>query len=245
MWEREITHTPGTAAYWEAQSAFSDAVVQPAAGTLSASKCTLTWNRTTPAGTREDLATINLHMCIHVGAASYVRLTDTQKADAETPIKAFIDAWALNGVNQWTHQEIVWHDVTAGDTFYGPADRRTTYTKVGGNAGNRMPDQNAVTVTLRTASRKHWGRFYLGGLPTNGYDTVYGRPANAICDAYASATRTLALALNSLTAHTELVVYSHAHQAVMTVDEIRCDNVPDIIRRRRAKQSSYAKSFTG
>jgi hypothetical protein len=244
LFGREIICLPSQRTYWDAQPKYSDTVVHDAVGTLGVSKATLCWNRTTPAGTREDLATINLCMSVVVGEAMRANLTDVQKTAAETPLKAYIDTICSTQDNSWAHQEIVWHDIQVGDTYWGPADRRTTYVKGAVTSAKRLPDQLAVTVTMKTSSRTHWGRVYLGGLHSLNYDTTYGRVVNAICDQHAAALRTLGLALAGLTAETELLVFSKTYGAVMSIDEIQCDNVVDIIRRRRAKSASYRKTFT-
>jgi hypothetical protein len=173
-----------------------------------------------------------------------VKLSDSQKTDAEVDINAFIGT--LNGqqYSGFTHKEIVWHDVEAGDKYYGPRERTTLTSNVGVQATGRLPDQLAVNVTLRTSSRKHWGRMYFPGIAAARYDTTYGRVLNGTCDVLAQAVRDLGTALTANTAHTELVVYSHVHQAVLSVDEIHCDNIADVIRRRRAKEPSYRKVYT-
>lgn len=241
-WERAISHTSDTAAYWDAQSKFSDSVVVDAgAATLSVSQLAMKFSRVTPAGTREDLSEFTTHHAFIAGGGLYSRLSDAQKATVEgiwgtwwTTVKALCDS----GI---TLVEYAWHDLDLGDAFYGPADRVTTASVAGTLVADRMPDQLAVDVTLRTASRKHWGRFYVVGIGTTKYEKAYGRPANTTCDSLATATRTAYLAEDA--ASIALVVCSKQHQGILTVDEIHCDNVPDVIRRRRPKQASYRKSY--
>lgn len=245
MWNREIVHKAATAGYWAEQSKFSDAVVIPAAADqLSASRVTLQFGRTTPTGTIEDLASFTMHLCIHVGSGVYGRLTDGQKADAEADLDTLMTAQMALMHQSHTLKGYAWHDVDAGDKYYGPVDRLTSKNIAGSAAGTRLPDQVAASVTWRTASRKHWGRVYVPGISHSSLDALYGRPTNGWCDQTASNFRTFANALLSNTAATELVVYSHAHQAILSVDEIHCDNVPDVVRRRRFKQPSYRKAFT-
>lgn len=244
MWERRITHTSATSQYWADASKFSDTVVEEAVGSFSVSRATLKYARSTPSGTQEDFAQFGLHMAVHVGAGSFVALTDTQKADAETDIDTLNSAIAGLQSNGMTWTELVWHDVTVGDQFYGPADRIALRSVNGAAATARNPDQIAVSVTFRTSSRRHWGRVYLPGMNRNVFDPTYGRVSNASCDTLAAAFRTFALALEANTALTQLLVYSHAHQAVMSIDEISVDNVPDVIRSRRPKEQSYRKTYS-
>lgn len=244
MWDRTITCLPSTQTYWELQSRFSDTTLQNFVGTGGVSKCTILWSRTTPAGTREDFVSTNLHMCVHVGAGSYVALTDSQKADAEADLDTFTTAIAARQSNQFTLAYYQWHDIIVGDATYGQIDRSTTKSTAGGSASMRLPDQLSVNATFRTAARRHWGRIYLPGIGSNHYETTYGRVTNAGCDGVASDVRTLANNLVANTAATELVIFSKAHGAVLSVDEIHVDNVPDVVRRRRAKMASYRKIYT-
>lgn len=244
MWDRHITCAPATEPYWTAQAKFSDTDLDVSVSAPpSVSRVTFVADRATPAGTREDYAMWTMHMAIWFDTA-VTALDATQKAAAEVPLKAFVDSWATLASAVVTFKEFRWHDVNFGDEFYGPADRYTAYLKSGAAAGNTMPYQMAINTTLRTASRRHWGRFYLPNISSNSYDTVYGRVTNAACDTIANNTKTLYTSLSGLTASVTLVVYSHKYQAVLSVDEIHCDNVPDVVRRRRAKQASYRKALT-
>ena len=192
MWDRTITTTASSATYWAGQSYFSDTVVQQAVGAFSTSKVTLLWSRTTPAGTREDFVSTNLHICVHVGAGSYVALTDTQKGEAEADLDTFTTAIAARQSNSHTLVRYDWHDITVGDAHYGPVDRSTTKSTAGTAVNFRMPDQISANATFRTSSRKHWGRIYLPGIAQTAYETTYGRVSNAQCDGIASDVRTLA-----------------------------------------------------
>jgi hypothetical protein len=186
-----------------------------------------------------------MHFAVMVAAGTAAYLDASQKAEVETDLGPFwvsLNALMPSGVNI---VDYVWHDWFEGDRFYGPADRITSSGGITGTiASSRLPDQVAATITFRTASRKHWGRMYVPSIAWTKMDSTYGRIANGTCDILASAARTLALATEANTARTSLVVFSLAHQAVLTIDEIHCDNVPDIVRRRRAKSASYRKAFT-
>lgn len=246
MWEREIIYTPASATYWASQSKYSDTVMTPAAaGTFSCSKFTSVWTRSTPTGTTEDVGTFSMHMAVVVGSGGRTFLSDSQKSAAESDFMEFL-ASMNTYVNQgWTSSEFQWHDIVAGDAKYGPMDRVHLHGSAGGGgASTRLPDQLAATVTLKTASRLHWGRFYFPGLTPAAIDLTYGRLTNTYVDALATAAKALQVALNANTAVTEIGVFSKPYQAWLTVDEIQVDNVPDIIRRRRVKKKSYAKVFS-
>src|SRR5262245_47377195 len=97
---------------------------------------------------------------------------------------------------------------------------------------------------MKTPSRRNWGRVYEPGVAFSQYDAVYGRPTNAMCDTLASAWRTMLNNLVAKSTSVECVVFSKQYQANLVVSEVACDNVPDIIRRRRPKNPSYRKTFT-
>jgi hypothetical protein len=243
VWSNIIRCAPSTLSYWQTQSVFSDTVIHEAPA-LGVSKCTIAYSRTTPAGTQEDLATMNLHLGVVAGPAC-VPLTAGQKADAETDINAFCVALGTVQSNQFRMVGYTWHDWQAGDVYYGPADRVTDpLFSPADVVSSRMPDQLAVNITMRTASRRHWGRVYVPGVAGTKYETTFGRPANSTCDTLASALRTLANSLIANTTATSLIVFSKQYQAALDIGRIDCDNVPDVIRRRRPKNASYRKTFT-
>ena len=246
MWQREIIYTPATETYWSEQSKYSDTLMTPAAaGTFGCSKLTSVWTRTTPTGTTEDVGTFSIHLAVVVGSGARAHLDSTQKAAAESDFSEFLDAMIAYINPGWTSSEFRWHDIQAGDAKYGPMDRVHVHGMVGGAGSNtRLPDQLAATVTLKTASRLHWGRFYFPGICPPCIDLAYGRLTNTYVDLLASSTKALQVALNANTAATEIGVFSKQYQAWLTVDEIQVDNVPDIIRRRRAKKKSYVKVFS-
>ena len=76
------------------------------------------------------------------------------------------------------------------------------------------------------------------------YDSTYGRPTNATCDALCSSWRTMINTLRSKPQSIEQVVFSKKYEANLVISELHCDNVADVVRRRRAKQASYRKAFT-
>lgn len=240
---RQIVHHPSTASYWAGESFFSDtSVVEDS--TVGASRVTLKWSRTVPSGFVEDQAMTTLTLAMNMGPGDYQVLNNAAKADAESDLGSFWDNIKTLITPAWTLVEYAWHDWSAPETKLGPADRVTTLSAAAAGTGGRIPDQNAITVTFRTASREHWGRSYLGGFTVGQYDATYGRPSHATCDALATHFNTLQGALQANTQATEIVVHSLEHQAVLSVDEIHCDDVPDIIRSRRPRRPTYRKVFS-
>lgn len=245
-----ITHTAATSAYWATQSYFEDTLVtvsDPAA--LSCNSITTVLTRTTPAGTREDVATTTHHIAKVVGGGLYSALTAAEYSGIETLLDTMWTNLMLRRAASWTVSEYAWHEKRAdhgttenGSEAVGPAVRRTTKALVGNVSNSRLPDQNALTMSIRTASRKHWGRMYLPGFDSGHYDLAMGRPSNASVDSDAAAFHTYVAGLTS--ASCTLGVWTFKYKAFLDISELRMDNVPDIIRRRRPKQASYSKSYT-
>jgi hypothetical protein len=246
----QITRTPDSAAYWATQSMFADTVVteQPVA-TLGADRVSLRFGRLVPAGAREDDMFISLTLAKIVGGGLYSTLLPAELASAETALGVWVSNWSGVASSGVSCVEYIWHELRAnhnttpkGSEAVGPAVRRTTIAVAGANASSRQPDQLAVTETFRTASRKHWGRIYVPGLALPSYDTTYGRITNTRCDSLATATRTLEASWSALSF--QLGIWTWKYKAFLPLSELRVDNVADIIRRRRAKQATYFKSFT-
>src|SRR3954454_14993179 len=195
MWTHRIYTTDAMLSYWQSQSVYSDtAITSVGAATLGASRLTINWARSTPAGTQEDLVSINPHFAVAASPGAPISFLDNAaKAVVETEVYTWIASWAALASNQFNTWQLIWHDIKAGDPFYGPADRFTQLDPgIPGTFPNaRTPDQIAINLTFRTASRKHWGRVYLPGINSGRYDAVYGRPTNATCDSLASSWRTM------------------------------------------------------
>src|SRR5262245_8771264 len=190
MWAHRIYTNGANLSYWQGQSVYSDTqIIDVGPLQLGASRATMTWSRTTPAGTQEDLVTINPHFAVAPtpGAPTTI-LSNADKDNVANEMQTFCTSVAAKMTAQFTTANLVWHDIFAGDVFYGPADRITPIgVGPGLIANNRLPDQCALTITMKTASRRHWGRVYVPGVAFSQYDAVYGRPTNAMCDTLASA----------------------------------------------------------
>lgn len=143
----------------------------------------------------------------------------------------------------YTLREFRVYDYDPIDPRPGPAIQVSAVGTVGTSASGRLPDQIAATTTYKTSSRKHWGRSYMPTLNQGVIDTTYGRLTNGHCTALANATRTL-LQTTGSSGLCNPVVVSIGHPAVLGIKELQVDNVPDIQRRRRVKQKSFAQSYT-
>lgn len=250
-----LTYAEDQAAYWGTQALDPDAtVVSSGVELLGCSRASLKWTRTVPSALREDVAMTSIWVAKTVGGNLWSMIPLAELASLETALFLFNSALASMQENGWTLAEIAWHQVnehtprTAPDPTtgapgtgqkMGPATRTTIAGVAGTVSGTRLPDQVAETITLRTVGRRHWGRLYIPGLSANSLQTDYGRWLAFTVDSVATA-------FNSLhdtwqTAGYQIGVWSQLHPAFLTVKQIECDDVPDIVRRRRPKQTGYRK----
>lgn len=99
--------------------------------------------------------------------------------------------------------------------------------------------QVAGTVTLKTGWPKHWGRMYLPNVPTNALDTN-GRLTSAYRTGVSAAVRACHSTLGDAGFYPVIPVTQLNKvpwHGLLGVDVIQVDDVPDVIRRRRAKQT--------
>jgi hypothetical protein len=141
-------------------------------------------------------------------------------------------------------REVRWYDV-ADAAPHKPTFVETTPLVPGvpgSGAGVIMAPQTALTVTLKTASRKHWGRFYLPYTAGAGMDaTLKGSIKASLCDSVAAGALTLAQ-VSEGAARGQLIVWSPTLGTSQPVTFVQVDNVVDIQRRRRVKKASYKKT---
>lgn len=161
-------------------------------------------------------------------------------SDYTTCESAFQIAWntfasyVTNGVKP---TQYIWHRIGTGVSKPNPAERTITValtTAVGG--GTVMPQQ-ASSITFRTGARRNWGRTYLP-LGSAGL-TSAGRLGNTAVDAITTTMNGMVTTLATGDFH--LVVVSKPLSSSLNVEQVEVDNVPDVIRRRRFKRSTYKK----
>jgi hypothetical protein len=231
-------------AYWLAQSVIFGTLIRDQGGQLGASRLTITFKRSEPAGLEDDLLAPGMWIAKIAGPEfSYVPI-------AELPAIETIVSTALGLIMEQTPNDItatsyVWHqyhenlprDKTGRGQKPGPAVRVTPINIVGVGAGQKLPDQVAFNTTVRTASRKHWGRTAWPAPSSAQLQQDYGRWANAHVDAMAAwidGTRD-----NLESSGYALGVWSQLHPAFLTCVSIGADDIPDIVRRRRLKRVGH------
>jgi len=157
-----------------------------------------------------------------------------------TKLKTFWTAVQALVSNKATLREVRWYDVPE-TAPYKPIFVETIPVVSGGATGSAapLPTQVAMSVTFKTANRKNWGRFYLpcltsSVLSTNGYfDTS---PVDIV------ATAADALTNRSLTPY--MCIWSKTTGVAQDPMFVQVDDVPDVVRRRRANVTTYRKQLT-
>lgn len=169
---------------------------------------------------------------------------DTWTAGDFTTVEAAIDAfWAAIKAKFSSSISLVeyrWYRVGPGAKAPEPTVRVTPRAVPGTSGTGSLPQQCAVTVSLRTALRKHWGRMYLPAPVISGLAPA-GLLGNADVDTYAGAYNALWTALGAADFYP--VVYSPTRQRAYSISKVVVDNVVDIQRRRRPERASYQKVY--
>lgn len=186
-------------------------------------------------GLQDDLYENVLHFVNTAGELPGAPATDVQKAAVESAWTTFWGSWKSMAAPEVALAEYRWYHFNFDDTLTGPPTRVTPITPVPGTAGLAQIGQVASTVTLRTPLRKNWGRVYLPG----GIQGTPGFLTNTNVDNQVAYFKTFAQACD--TADLNCVVYSRIKQAVFNIAQIEADNVLDVVRRRRPKNSTYKK----
>jgi hypothetical protein len=127
-----------------------------------------------PAGRLEDVDVCTFHFIKATGGTpgSYVDGTDLPAVETAldtfvTTYKTRIMPFTHSDQYRWYKDGPAFYTLPSGGTSYvpigdNPAIRVTEVDVAGtGTGSNTLPPQVAMTVTEKTSSRKHWGRFYL------------------------------------------------------------------------------------
>jgi hypothetical protein len=132
-----------------------------------------------------------------------------------------------------------WYPFGPGVVKPNPPSRISTLgSPLAGTGSTPIPHQNACTVTLRTALRRHWGRFYTPWFKA--LDGTGGQLFPTTVDAIAAAARTMLTAPGTSQGVYPVVWDRNKHRAYGITD-IEVDSVTDIVRRRRPRTSAYKK----
>lgn len=223
----------------------------------------LVFQRGTPTGTVEDNAQIGVNITNITAGQLDATWTTQDFLDCETALAEWYAMLLNNMSSVATLKEIRWYhrkfnpdlpinmpvpqnDPATGKPYArfahtGPPVRIKPIGTAGGAGTTPLPYQDAMSITLKTAVPKHWGRVYLPALSISVLDTLAlgpGRFSAAVQTAIANQTAEL---IDDLAAKDFQVVIpttqiDNRYQiALQTVSQVQVDDIPDVIRRRRAR----------
>lgn len=150
------------------------AVVTDFTGTFELRKLQWRFSRAPTGLGLEDVDVCTFHFIKASGGVPGTYNDSVDLAAVETAIGAYTNTLKAF-LPPWTHSDqFRWYK--DGPAFYAQQGGAGPYLPIGGNAAIRitevdvagtgssssvLPPQTAITVTERTSSRRHWGRFYL------------------------------------------------------------------------------------
>lgn len=220
---------------------------QAAPTTLEWRRFQMVWNRTTPTGTSEDRAQVKLDLLNVTSDELDVTWTSTDYSTVQNLLNTWKNAILpyMSPSQQWVQTRAYrmkfnpLPDVTRPFAETGPPVYVTT---IGGTATGTgaVPYQIAPTVTFRTSWPKHWGRMYLPTPGTGSFD-ANGRLTSTYITGVQAATATLLGGLHDAGFYPVVPVGQLDKQpfhALLGVTVVTVDDVPDVQRRRRARQVS-------
>jgi hypothetical protein len=207
------------------------------------------WTRPAPTGLIEDKAHITFDIANITGGDLDPSWTTADYTACET----FFDEWA-NVVKTYqadshTLKEYRWYEMRFRQTqtsthrfaTTGPPLRTTAKTITGASTALELPYQVAMSVTERTGVPKHWGRFYLPGITGAMIQqgAAAGRWDPALTAAIGNATAELYQDLEGAD-FMPIVPVTQINKvfakALLRVNQVVVDDIPDVIRRRRPRQ---------
>lgn len=153
-------------------------------------------------------------------------------------IGALFNTWWFNlrahYPTQLTFREVRFYDDYDGDGSPGEVDFVHENGQAGLNETGMLPPQCACSMTEEVYGfRRHWGRVYLPG-PAKDRTGVDGRYTSAFVQSIVNEGETLYEALDALGRRPGVYVsLGVAPPNLVSINGLRCDDIVDIIRRRR------------
>lgn len=204
-------------------------------------RCVLTFDRTMANAIAEDAAQISFEFVNTTGGVIDNTWTAGDFTTLETALATWWTSVRLQVSSTHTLATYKWYafgpSLPLSDKGYelaGPPRRVTVVGNAAGGAGALLPLQVAISCTFKTALRRRWGRYYLPGATVSQLDAS-GRVAAATRTNIASNTDVL---FDTASAADFLpVVYSSKKRKAYSIEAVQVDDVPDVIRRRRAKRT--------
>lgn len=223
--------------YSTAQTGDGGVSAAPGAGNIGVRRAVMVFDRSALSPADDDIE-IHFDFLNFTGGSPDDTWTTSDYTTLEAYLQNFWTAWKSKCSANIKLREIRWYRHGPGVSPPNPAERVFTLgTMVAGTGSALYPSQMAMSVTFRTALRRNWGRTYL---PADGASLGSGlRYGSTVVDAAVSAVD--ALVTSAASSDFALVVVSNALSAALVVEHVSADDVPDIVRKRRLKHTSYRK----
>lgn len=207
----------------------------------------LRWTRASPSGTVEDVAQVGFNVTNITGGD--LDITWTQ-ADYDQVVSHLNELWL--GIKQFVSTG---HTLTDARfyvrsfrvpmtpdqrfNFSGPPAFLHQFSDPGSNSGLVLPYQTSMSITFKTPAPRHWGRVYLPGMTATSLSATNGRIDTAVAGSLAQHFAEFKDDLEG--SQFQLVVPTTQINKVLTpalqtVTAIQVDDIPDVVRRRRARQ---------
>lgn len=208
-------------------------------------KAMIVWRRGTPSGTLEDAAVTNFDIINITGGNVDTTWNTADYTTCETALDNFLLAYAARLEPHVVADQIRWYRMAFNPAtnpspyqLTGPPQRIHDINIVPGtSSGVNTPYQVAFSVTEKTPVPRHWGRFYLPHPRTDALDQ-YGRWKAGEQSAVQAAAKNLYQALYDAEFQPVIPVTQIekvAARVLMGVTHIQTDDIPDVIRSRRAR----------
>jgi len=160
----------------------------------------------------------------------------------ESAVEAFFTAQAAKISSDIKLIEHRWYAYGVGVVPPNPPSRITTLaTPIVGTNASFSAHQMSSTVTLRTSLRRHWGRIYAP--IADAVTSTGGQFSTGTVDSLAASARTM-LMVTPAAQGIVPVVYDRSRAILNGVTAVEVDSVPDVVRRRRPRDSAYKKIYT-
>jgi hypothetical protein len=202
-------------------------------------------SRSTPAGTSEDLAQFKLDLLNITSSEIDTTWTTGDYTAVRARLDTMIAALKVQTAGTFTYTDISAYrmrfnpvgDLTKPFQDSGPPVYKATIAQAG-TGGGTYPYQVAATCTFKTGWPKHWGRIYLpnpiatagdaNGRWTSTYRTAVANAVSACIGGLADDGFFTVVPVGQLN--------KEPFHALLGVNSVVVDDVPDVQRRRRPKQ---------
>lgn len=227
--------TAGSGTYTSAQRVSGGASAAPGVG-IGVRRATMEFTQTPPGSVADDVRLIHFDFLNLTGGVPDDTWTSTDFSTLTGHLSDFWTAIKPDLSTTLTAGVIRFYRIGPGIVPPNPAEFVTgAIGTSGGSAGAPLPPQDALSITLKTADRKRWGRTYLPGLVATHLGSHGEADGTIISDV---GTATDALIAAAAADDFVMVVYSPTTEGAHTVESVQVDNLVDVIRSRRWRNAT-------